>query len=465
MNPPSETNKTVIQPGSFRDPSGFVFFYEGRLYRQVNKIYRKHYDALFSSGLYDRLVKMQLIIKHRETAAVPSPAPASCYRIIEPEPVPFISYPYEWCFSQLRDAALATLRVQMAALGHGLILKDASAYNIQFRSGRPVLIDTLSFEIYRAGEAWSAYRQFCQHFLAPLALMAYTDPRLNKLARIHIDGVPLDLASALLPRRTYLSFSLLTHLHLHAASQKRYARKTAAIKKRPLSPKALNALIANLQSAVRKLKRPNQPTEWGDYYENTNYSPAAQNEKKQIIASFLDEIRPQTVWDLGANTGYYSRLASARGAQTVAFDIDLRAVEANYRQMQDAREKNLLPLTLDLTNPSPALGWAHRERLSLKERGPADLVMALALVHHLAIANNLPFAAIARFFQELAPGLIIEFVPKDDSNAQKLLSARPDIFDRYTRPDFEAEFGRYYQIVKAEKIKNSGRILYLMTKK
>lgn len=236
-------------PGSFRDPSGFLFTREGTLYRQINLTYRDNYDLLLKSGLYERLVDRGLLVLHREVDA-PAADPDRVYRLIEPEPIQFISYPYEWCFSQLQDAALATLEIQRIALDCGMSLKDSSAYNIQFHNGRPVLIDTLSFERYPQGQPWIGYRQFCQHFLAPLALMSQTDVRLSLLLRNYIDGIPLDLASRLLPTRTRFSFSLLTHLHLHAKSQKKYEGETTRPKDGKVSLMALRGLIDNLTTAA-----------------------------------------------------------------------------------------------------------------------------------------------------------------------------------------------------------------------
>ena len=211
-------------PASFRDPSGFLFFQEDILYRQVNLVYQENFNRLVESGLYDHLVNSGKLISHKETE-LPPPEPETAYKVIQPEQLSFISYPYEWSFSQLKDAALLTLDIQKRALQHGMTLKDSSAYNIQFppEDAKPVLIDTLSFEVYQEGSPWVAYRQFCQHFLAPLALMCFTDERLSQLLRVYIDGISLDLAGSLLPRRTKFNFGLLTHIHLHAAAQKRYA--------------------------------------------------------------------------------------------------------------------------------------------------------------------------------------------------------------------------------------------------
>ncbi len=451
-------------PGSFRDPSGFLFVREGTLFRQINAPYRPHYDHLMTGGLYAALTDAGLLVRHTEVD-IPPADPAISYKVIRPERVPFISYPYEWCFGELKAAALATLKIQKTAAEFGMILKDASAYNIQFIDGKPVLIDTLSFEKLDGWTPWIAYKQFCQHFLAPLLLVALKDFRLAQLSRLFIDGVPLDLASRLLPRTTRLRPGIAAHIHAHAWSQKRYAEKRVQVRKRPLSRAAYFGLIESLESLVRKTEFRLKETEWCDYYDKTNYSDRAFELKKKIIEGCLDEVRPENVWDMGANTGVFSRLASLRGIPTVAFDIDFIAVELNYREVRANKETRILPLVLDLTNPSPALGWAHAERASLVERGRTDTVLALALIHHLAISNNLPFEKIAAFFHAIGRSLIIEFVPKSDSQVQKLLATREDIFTDYTQPAFEREFGRFFSLEKAVPIEGSERTIYLMKAK
>jgi len=449
---------------SFRDPSGFLFTRRDNLYRQVNRIYQPHYAKLLSSGLYDRLVKAGLLISHQEVDVEPAD-PALAYRVISPQRVDFISYPYEWSFSQLKDAALAIMRVQKMALEAGMVLKDASAYNIQFHHGRPILIDTLSFEIHTEGEPWVAYRQFCQHFLAPLALMALVDVRLGQLLRIYIDGIPLDLAADLLPRRTRLNMGLATHIHLHAAAQKRYAdraEKPQTVRK--MSRMAYLGLMDSLEGAVRKLTWKPAGTEWGDYYtaSASHYTTTAFDAKRNVVQEFLERIKPRQVWDLGANTGEFSRLAAAQGIPTVAFDIDPAAVELNYQAVVTQKETHMLPLLMDFTNPSPGLGWHNHERDSLFERAPADALLALALIHHLAIANNVPLPQLAEFFRSLGRWLIIEFVPKEDSQVQILLASRQDIFTDYHAAGFEAAFGESFTIHEKRSLPDTGRILYLM---
>ena len=452
------------EPGSFRDPCGFLFYRDGSIYRQINAIYKEDYDHLINSGLYKTLVDENLLIPHEEVN-VSAPEPEKAYKIIKPEPVPFISYPYEWCFAQLKDAALATFKIQKIALNFEMTLKDCSSYNIQFIKGKPVLIDTLSFEKYHEGRPWIAYRQSCQHFLAPLALMSYRDIRLNQLFRIYIDGVPLDLASSLLPSGTNFNFSLLSHIHLHARSQKHFADKQVKIEGHKISRLSFMGLIDNLESAIKKMDWKPGGTEWADYYEDTNYSTEAINHKKKIVADFLERTSPEIVWDIGANDGLFSRIASDKDILTISFDIDPAAVQKNYTHSVEKNEKYILPLLLDLTNPSPGIGWENTERTSLIQRGPADTAFALALIHHLAISNNLPFAKIANFFSQVCKSLIIEFVPKDDSQVQRLLSTREDIFPDYTVQNFEIEFKKYFSIENTESIKGSKRIMYLMKNK
>ena len=451
---------------SFRDPSGFLFSRNGILYRQINRAYEHDYARLMDSGLYDRLVKAGLLIPHVEVDQFPAESEAA-FKVIQPERVPFISYPYEWSFSQLKDAALATLNIQNRALKFDLSLKDASAYNIQFVRGKPTLIDTLSFEIYKEGEPWVAYRQFCQHFLAPLALMAYRDVRLSQLLRVYIDGVPLDLASGLLPAKTKFNFGLLTHIHIHAGAQKRYSDKavkphTGALR---VNKQALTGLTENLESTIRKLTWDPAGTEWGDYYENTNYTDGAFEHKKQLVREWAVEKKPALVWDLGGNTGVFSREAASSGAFAVSFDIDPAAVEQNYRTVKTKKEQNVLPLMLDLTNPSPALGWNNNERDSFVTRGPVDMALALAVIHHLAISNNVPLMQLSKFFAARCKWLVIEFVPKSDSQVQKLLASREDIFTEYTRDGFEKAFCERFIVHQSVSVRDSERVLYLMERK
>ena len=448
---------------SFRDPSGFVFTRNGVLYRQVNRVFRDEFEAVTASGLYDELAGSRLMAPHR-LASLDLAASGEAVAVLEPEPIPFISYPYEWSFGQLRDAGLLTLELQERALVRGLTLRDASAYNIQFDGGRPVFIDTLSFEPRKEGAPWMAYRQFCEHFLLPLALMSRVDIGLGSLLRTHLDGVPLELGARLLGARSWRSLGLLFHVRLHAAAQRRYRDRTpGAAAQRPVNAGTLLGLVRSLRCGIEGLKWNPAGTEWSDYTSDNNYTAAAAGSKRELVTDLLRGRGARTVWDLGANTGEYSRAARAVAERVVAFDVDPAAVELNYRRVRAEDEGGILPLLMDLTNPSPALGWAHRERHSLEQRGPADALLALALVHHLAIGHNLPLGRIAEFFARLGRTLVIEFVPKSDSQVQRMLRSRPDIFPCYTREGFEAAFRTSFEIDAVHTVAGSERLLYLMT--
>jgi hypothetical protein len=460
------TKSRIAESASFRDPTGFLFRENGILYRQINQSGLEDYLTLIDSGLYQELTAANQLIPHEEITQFDRQSTPD-QLVIRPEVISFISYPYEWSFSQLKEAALLTLGIQKRALQKGMSLKDCSAYNIQFHHGKPVLIDTLSFERYQEGEPWAAYRQFCQHFLASLALIAYTDVRLSQLLRVYIDGVPLDLASKLLPKKTSLNFSLNIHIHLHAKSQDRYSDKEIDPGKNrgQINKQQLLGLVESLESGVRKLSWKASQTDWAEYEKFHNYTQAALRHKTDLVTEYLTRTEPSLVWDLGANVGTFSRLASRQDIFTVAFDIDPGAVEVNYLRVVEEGDPNLLPLIADLTNPSPGLGWALEERQSLLDRGPIDTVMALALIHHLVIGNNVPFRHLANFFSRICHWLIIEFVPKDDPQVERLLVVRKDIFSDYNQDQFTREFSRFFEVIAHQQIEDTDRVLFLMKNK
>lgn len=450
---------------SFRDPSGFTFKKDNTLFRQINKCYKEDYDLLMQSGLYQKLVSKKYLIPHEEISSL-NANETDYYKIIKPQFIDFITYPYEWSFSMLKDAALLTLKIQFIALEYGMSLKDASAYNMQFVDGKPIFIDTLSFEKFKEGEPWIAYKQFCQHFLSPLILMAYKDLRLAQLLITNIDGISLDLANKLLPLNAKIKPSIFFNICLQSKFQKKYEKKDINFKKKAnISKSQIIVINKQLQDFVKSLSFPKSETEWGEYYTFTNYNDKAFNNKKMIIENFLHKIKPAFLWDLGANNGLFTRIASNKGIKSISFDIDPVACEKNYNQIKKEKEQNILPVLFDLTNPSPSIGWANQERDSLSERNKPDVIMALALIHHIAISNNVPLDKIAQYFSSLSRFLIIEFVPKEDSKVQKLLATRKDIFSDYNIQGFEVGFSKYYNILYKESINNeSNRLLYLMEK-
>lgn len=462
----SAVKPAVAQTSSFRDPKTQVYFIDDIIYRQINPSGYADYKHLIDSGLYEVLQYSSLLITHREVRlhlAFDEKAKV----VIQPEKLRFTSYCYEWCFSQYKDAALLTLRIMKLALKYNMILKDASAYNVQFHRGKPVFIDTGSFEIYQEGMPWTAYGQFCRHFLAPLLLMAKIDIRLSSLMKQYIDGIPLDIVSRMLPRSTWCSFSIVAHIHAHAKAQKKYHDAGySTVKSKPkLSKLQLLGMLDNLSTLISKLQLPMKKTEWGDYYNQTNYSDKATLYKAEAVRTLITKANTKYVWDLGSNNGYYSRIASEFGANVVCFDIDPVAVETNYQREKKEQSERILPLILDLTNPSHSLGWGQDERCGLKERGPADLIMALALIHHLTISNNIPLEKIAKYFKSLGAYLIIEFVPKEDSQVQRLLLSRQDIFPDYHLESFKKIFSTHYVILEEMPLIDTHRTLFLMKRK
>jgi hypothetical protein len=419
-----------------------------------------------SSGLYNALTDEKLLVAHKE---INMPDQANAWKVIEPQQIPFISYWYEWSFSMLKHAALTTLHIQKKALEYDVSLKDASAYNIQFVDNMPIFIDTLSFEKYEDGKPWIAYKQFVEHFLSPLCLMSYVDVRLNRLGESFLDGIPIELTAHMLPVRARLNPRLLFHIFAHASTQKKYSNKKIdkATKSRKFSKRALLGLIDNLEGTIKSLKWSPQGTQWEDYYEEdkNNYKSVSFRHKSELVERFVKETCAKTVWDMGANTGHFSKIAAKSAKQVLAFDFDYGAIEKNYLHLREGNVTNILPLFSDLSNPTPSLGWEGKERMSLFDRGPADTILALALIHHLVFPGNVPFSYLASCFSEMGEYLIIEFIEKSDSQIQILLANRKDIFPWYTQKNFENEFSNYFDIKRKVAIRDSKRTLYLMQKK
>lgn len=455
-------------PSSFRDPRGFVFEHDGVLYRQVNEAGRGGYEALMASGLYDELAARGLMVAHAEVAG-PAGGPGA-FRVLKPDLVPFVSHPYEWSFGQLKAAALLTLRVQRIALKHGMSLRDASAFNVQFVGSQPVFIDTLSFDRYDEGVPWVGYRQFCQHFLAPLYLAAGRDPRLSVLSSSWIDGMPLDVARALAPARYRWRPGFLAHVSLHARAQRRWqdAADRPAHRVPRLSRASLLNLLDSLRGAIERLRWNPDRTVWADYYANTNYTDAAMERKKRFVASVTGEVRPSRVVDLGANTGAFSAIAAEANAYVVAADVDHGAVEICFRRETARAGRSVLPLVVDLASPPPAVGWMNRERPSFLDRCAlrTDLVLALALVHHLAIGNNVPLRSFFELLARVGREAVVEFVGKEDSQVRRLLASREDIFPDYTGDGFErALAGPGFRVARREPIDGTRRVLYHLVRR
>jgi ribosomal protein L11 methylase PrmA len=467
---PDDDAHVVSDPASFRDPAGFVYRRDGVLLRQIDHSFGDRWDRVVESGLLARLEVGGELVPHEVAALELAADPAQAHAVIRPTEVAFVSYPVEWSFGMLRDAALLTLDVQAKAMAAGFTLRDASAYNVLFDGPRPILIDHLSFEAAAPGTPWAAYRQFCEHFLAPLALMARRDVRLGSLLRSHLDGIPLDLAAHLLPWRSRFSPGLGPHIHLHARGQRQHADGGAAVARETgrarVGRLGSEALIDSLRRTVAGLDWTPAGTEWADYDQGAgtdDRTRAMASAKDDIVRSMLVDAGGSVVWDLGANVGRHSAIAAELGRRVVSWDADPAAVERHYRALRSAGSSDrVLPLLADLADPTPSAGWALRERRSMLDRADADVALALALIHHLAIGRNVPLPRIADLFASLAPGLIVEWVGRDDPMVARLLATREDVFRDYDDAGFRAAFGRRFRVAEERALPGSGRVLFRM---
>ncbi len=456
----------TIQPlaSSFRDPSGFVFQKDGIIYRQVNKTFKEDFDHFTGGGCYDHFIKNEWLIPHEEITENLSGSD-NWYKTLRPQKIPFISYPYEWCFDMLKDAALLSLQLAKTGISFGIIVKDATPFNVQWLKGKPIFIDTLSFERYDPSKSWIAYRQFCESFLAPLLLMYYAQQPMQSLLLAHPEGIPLSIARSLLPWRSKFSFHTYLHIHLHD----RLASKTKVKEtdqQNNFSEKKLLRLIDSLQSLIQALHWKGNATAWNKYYDEANQRNDYMLQKKKIIAKWISEIPGvYTGVDLGTNEGQFSSLLAASDIQTIAADFDHSAINKLYQKTKKENERNILPLVIDLANPSPAGGLNNRERISFIERANADLGLALALIHHLAIGKNIPFEKVSEFFKNITDYLLIEFVPKRDDRVQFMLKQKKDIYQEYTEENFVRAFEKYFFIQKKQEIAESGRALFQMKRR
>jgi hypothetical protein len=447
-------------PSSYRDPAGFMFEKDGVLYRQVNKVFKQDFDLFTTSGYYERLVAEKKIIAHKTVPENLTGSP-DWYCTLLPEKINFISYPYEWSPEMMRDAALLTLQLAKESVAYGLILKDATPYNIQWHKGRLIFIDTLSFEKYNEAEPWIAYRQFCECFLGPLLLPHYSKTPLQQLQLAYPEGIPITTIKNLLPAKSRLSLYTYLHIHLHAQVANKKNNNESA---RPaFSKQKLLNLINSLESLIKKLKLPNQESVWSEYYEEAAKRNDYLKQKKNIVRQWIDQITTlNKAIDLGANEGEFSQLLADKGIDIVAADFDPWCINNLYLKIKSSAMENIQPLILDLSNPSPAIGLNNNERSSFLDRCDADLVLALALIHHLVIGKNIPFEQTAQLFKQAGANLIIEFVPKQDEKNQFMLKTKKDIYTNYTEENFISAYKKYFTITDRQKINGTERVLFLM---
>lgn len=450
-----------LEAGSFRDRTGRIFYSGENVFRGLTAQALAEWEALRSTRFFPKLIEEGKVVG-TERAELPGDWAA----VLRHERIPFISYPYEWCFGMLKQAALLQLEILEAALAEDFSLKDATPYNVQWVGCRPVFIDVLSFYRLRPGEPWVGYRQFCELFLNPLLLEAYKGVPFQPWLRGSLEGIPPRDLLALFSGRDLLRRGVLTHVWLHARSQSRYdeAFQSRDVKKELASAgfrkELILANVRGLAKLVAGLSPPARKSAWSGYGEDPGYAEVDREEKERFVRECVAHQRWPLVWDLGANTGVYSRLAEAGSDYVVALEADPAAVERLYEEGRRSATANVLPLVCNLADPSPGRGWRGRERKDLPERGLPDLVLCLALIHHLVIGANLRLTEVLDWLAELGRFLVIEFVAREDPRVQGLLRHRDDPYEDYDLTVFEAELGNRFEVLRRLELSSGRRILY-----
>ena len=452
-------------PASFRDPSGRVFKKQNRIFRLISEYGANNYQIVRDTNFPSKMSELDKFIQAQEVnpETIDSPDLTPAF-ILEHPLIPFVSYPYEWSFPMLKKAAQLHLELQIKALEENLMFSDASAYNVQFKGPHPIFIDWLSLRPYREGQIWNGHRQFCEQFLNPLLLRSYLGVCHNSWFRGNLEGIPTDELSKLLPWYKKFSKNIFLHVILPVRMNK-LAQNTKPKSISNLSsnlPKAsLNNIFKQLQSWIKKLQPLSSASStWSNYEFMHCYDQEEITKKQQFITEFIQSTKPNTVWDLGCNTGEYSEIALKEGAHLdIGFDYDQSSLEkAFYRA--EKNNLNFLPLFLDGANPSPDQGWKSQERSGFQKRKNADAILALAFEHHLAIGRNIPIPDFVDWIIDLAPTGVIEFIPKEDPNLQRMLSLREDVFPDYTEQNFRNTLENRCRIIRSVIISKKGRTLY-----
>ena len=457
----------IPHPASYRDPSGFVFRFGDKWYRQVNDVYGDNYRQLMQSGLYREVTARGLLLPFSEIEENLT-GNAAWFKTLLPEQLPFISYPEEWSPAQLKEAALCTLAIARLSIAHGMILKDATPGNIQFPSGRPVLIDSLSFERYDPSLPWVAYRQFCECFLYPLYLHHYHGFGTHKLLAAWPEGIPAGIVSGLLPFRSRMSLGAWLHVFLPAIVNRKSKIVHRRSKKDGPPPSfdktRMLHLLSNLEDIVRKMDtRKNALPGWSDYYDTGILSKSYLEEKQRLFVSWTRALDFSSVLDLGANDGRFSRILADKKVQVIAAEADWQCVQTIY--LSAGKDTSIQAVCVDIANPTPAAGFGHRERSSFSERAVSDLVLALALVHHLTLGKNIPLPMIAGYLASLTRcWLLIEFVPLSDERSKQLIRNKSAYPVPYDQNAFETHFASHFTFERQSVIAGTERVIYLMRK-
>lgn len=470
------SKKVECEFGSFRDPSGYVFRFHDEIYRALNSDTFALIQQFEKDGLLRSLVELGYLIP----TEIILPANPVCETLKENladdmcflhhEKVPTISYPYEWSFSMLADSARLQLELQLKLIEKNYSLKDASAFNVQFIHCRPVFIDIASIEKLRFKEVWIAYGQFCQMYLFPLLLKRYRNLSTKGYFLNNIDGLTVEEVHHIFGSLTSLRPLLFMDVFLQYYFQRSASKKITGLKqelyKEGSSTTAQIININRMLHKINKVTRVHKPIgHWSEYINKNTYSPAAEEEKVNYISAFLKEHSPPTVLDLGCNTGRYSLLASESGADVIAVDSDHDSIDLLYKHAKNAGVA-ILPLWVDIANPSPALGFLNTERSSFMERMHADTVFALALIHHLLITSRIPLQGICDMFYQLTSSyLVVEFIGRKDEMFQTLLALREDIYQDISPETFIAIFSQKFELINHKQISNTERTLYTFKKK
>lgn len=449
-----------VVSGSFRDPAGKVFERNGEIYRSVSACAEAHFAALTQSGFYRQAEAAGFYIGHEE---IPEKSETDVAVLRHPR-VPFVSYPYEWCFEQLKAAALYHLDVQLFALDHGVSLSDASAYNIQFVGSKPVFIDALSFRPLRDGEYWTGQRQFVEQFVGPILLDHYLGIPHNNWFRGALDGIPVEHLARVLPLRARLDWRAWLHVFIPARLQHQAVAREAEDPAHPLKPLPLHvyrSMLTGLRYWLARLRSgSSERTVWSNYSIENTYAPKERELKLNLVEDFCREVAPKTLLDFGCNAGDYDLAALRAGASyVIGFDVDGGALQLAF-QRAHSTSLNFLPLFLNAANPSPDQGWRQSERLGSGARVRGDALIALAFVHHLAVGCNIPLPEVIAWLCGCAPIGLIEFVPKTDETVRRMLRFREDIFDDYSEKAFASALNSRARIVRKDILTGSGRILY-----
>jgi len=448
---------------SFRDPSGYVFIEDNKVKRIINPIYFEQYKALTDSGFYKTLFDKKYLIPHQEVSKTDSKISIEASKIL------FVNYPYEWSFLQYKHAALLTLKIQKLCLENNFTLKDASAFNITFHEGKPIFIDTLSFDFYQENNPWLAYKQFIMHFLGPLILTKYFGQDHLKTLSQNLEGISLQKLSQLLPFKSYFNPTILTNIHLLAKYDKKYESDKKTVNNN-LSKASQIKLLDGLYDFISNLSV-NEKTEWDHYYNQINYDEAAYQFKKEVVKDWFLSIKGESLIDIGGNDGTFSREVKDVAKLIIVADVDPNAVEQNYKQALKNKEKMILPIVADVLNPSANYGFNNEERFSFIDRvkdSNLDGCLALAVIHHITLSGNIPFSLSAQFFSKMAPNLLIEFPTRGDSWVQFLLDSKREFknhFDFYNEENFEKEYSVYFEIINKQKIASFERILYSLKRR